>query len=282
MFGGRVGVDHGFDERIGSQAVAAVESGAGAFAHGVEPLDGRAGIQVHLDAAAEVVGAGCHGDVLPRDVDADAQAFLVDIGEMSLCFLGVFVRHIEADVVDAVDFHLLVDGACHDVARGERESLVVFLHELLAVRQAEDAAVAAHGFRDEIGRVRFAGVEEGGGVELDKFHVLHRSLGAVGHGDAVAGGDVGVGRRTVHRPAAACAEHRDAREKGVDFPCVGVEDVGAVAFDVRGAPRHLHAEVVLRNDFHGKMILEHGDLRVRLDGLNQAALDFEARVVGMV
>ena len=34
--GGSVGVNHGFDERVGGQAVAAVQTGAAAFTHGIE------------------------------------------------------------------------------------------------------------------------------------------------------------------------------------------------------------------------------------------------------
>ena len=130
-------------------------------------------------------------------------------GEVAFRLLGVFVGDVEIDVVFAALFHLVVDGACDNVARGEREPFVIFLHEFLAVECAEDASVAAHGFGDEeAGAV--AGVEEGRGVELDELHVFHSSLGAVDHGDAVACGHERVRRVAVDRFAASCGHHGDA------------------------------------------------------------------------
>ena len=155
------------------------------------------------------MGTRHHGNVLLGDVDADGEALLVDVGEVLLGLLGVFVRDVKAHVVEAVNFHFLVDGACHDVARGERQALVILLHELLAVRQSQYAAVAAHGLGYEVGGVLFAWVVERGGVELYELHALYGSLGAVSHGYAVAGGNLGVGGGGIHGSATAGAEHGD-------------------------------------------------------------------------
>ena len=128
-----------------------------------------------------------------------------------LRLLRVLVRHVQAHVVEPVNLHLLVDGARHDVARSQREAPVVLLHKLLTVGQAQNAAVAAHGLGDEVGGVRLAGMIEGRGVKLYELHVLHRGLGAVGHGYAVARGDVGVRRGGIHGAAAPRGQHRHAR-----------------------------------------------------------------------
>ena len=53
------------------------------------------------------------------DVDADGKALLVDVGEMGLGLLGVLVGDVEVYVFVAARLHLVVDGAGHDVARGE-------------------------------------------------------------------------------------------------------------------------------------------------------------------
>ena len=53
------------------------------------------------------------------------------------------VGHVEHDEVVAGALHLGVDGARHDVARGEVLHLVVARHERRAVAQAQDAALAA-------------------------------------------------------------------------------------------------------------------------------------------
>ena len=99
---------------------------------------------------------------------------------------------VQTDVVQSVNLHLLVDGASHDVAWCQRESLVVFLHERLTIGQFQDAAIATHRLRDEVGRVRLLGVVQHGGVELYELHIGYGSLGTIGHRDAVASGNDGV------------------------------------------------------------------------------------------
>ena len=88
--------------------------------------------------------------------------------------------------------------------------------------------------------MRFAMVEEGGGMELHELHILHGGFGPVGHGNAVARGDIRIGGRGIHRPDAACGQYGDAREDGVNLVRIGVEHVGTIAFDVGRAARHLH------------------------------------------
>ena len=228
------------------------------------------------------MGARGNGNVLLRDVNADGETFGVDVREMMFRLLRVFMRHVKADVVDAVDFHFLVDGTRHDVTRGQGEAFVVFLHKLLAVWQAKDAAVTAHGLRDEIGRMRFSRMEERRWVELDKFHVLHRCLGTIGHGNAVARGDVWIGGSGINRSAATSGQHRDTRENGVDFLRVGVEHISTVTFNVGRTPRHFHTQMVLRDDFHGEMVFQQRDVRRFFHRLDESALNFEARVVSMM
>ncbi len=66
------------------------------------------------------------------------------------------------------------------------------------------------------------------------------------------------------------------------FFCVGVKDVCAVAFYVRGSARNFYAQMVLGYDFHGEMILEHTNVRLAFYGFYESALYFKARVVGVV
>ncbi len=73
-----------------------------------------------------------HGDIVAGDVDAEAQALGIDIGEVAAGLVGVFVGDVEIDMVGAGLLHLAVDGAGHDVARGEAQARIVFVHELLA------------------------------------------------------------------------------------------------------------------------------------------------------
>ena len=125
-------------------------------------------------------------------------------------------------MVDAVNLHFLVYRPCNDVARRQRQALVVFLHERAAVGQAQHSAVAPHGLGDEEGGMGFARVVERCGMELHKLHVGHRSLGPVYHCLAVAGGNHGVGRGLVDGSAAPGAHQGHLAQVGVNLLCVGV------------------------------------------------------------
>ncbi len=130
-----------------------MQSCARAFAYGVETVDGALGVEVHLDAAAHVVGRRADRYHLLGDVDAYGEAFLVDVREVFLCLLRILHGHVEANVVKTVDLHLVVYGASHDVAWRKGETRVIFLHELRSVGQLEYGSISAHGLRDEEGGV---------------------------------------------------------------------------------------------------------------------------------
>ena len=235
VLGSCVGIDHSLDERVACQTVAAVQTRARTFAQSIQAVDARTAVEVDLDAAAHIVGCRTYGNVVFGDVDADAQALGIDVGEVVLGLFGILVSDVEAYVVESVLLHLLVDGTCHDVAWSQTQSLVVFLHEALAVGQAQDAAIATHGFGDEEGRMSLAWVEEGCGVELYELHVGHCSLGTIDHSLAVARGDHGVGSGLIDSSAAACAHHCHLAQIGVHLLGLGVEHIGSVAVDVRSA-----------------------------------------------
>lgn len=92
---------------------------AGTFSHGIKTFDGRLSVQVDKDTSAEIMGGRGYRDIIFRDVDAQAKTFLVDIGEVFLCFFGIFVGNIQIYMVVSTVLHLVVDGACHDVTGSE-------------------------------------------------------------------------------------------------------------------------------------------------------------------
>ena len=202
--------------------------------------------------------------------------------EVSFRLLSVLHGHVEAHVVEAMDFHFMVDGPRHDVAWSQRLARIVLLHELAAVGQFEDSPVAAHGLGDEEGGMGLGGIVKNCGVELHKLHVLHGGLGAVGHGNAVAGGNLGIGGGGVDGSCAAGGHQRDARKVGVNLIVAGINHVGSIALNVGRAARHFDSKVVLGDDFHGKVVLQHLYPRVAAHGVHEAALYLEARVVLMV
>ena len=119
-------------------------------------------------------------------------------------------------------------------------------------------------------------------VKLHKLHVLHRSFGAIDHGDSVASGYDGVGGGEIDSSTAASAHDGNFREVGVYLLCVRVEHIGTVAVYVGRTPCDASAEMVLGDDLHGEMVLADVDVGIGLHSLHQPTLDLSTSVVGMV
>jgi hypothetical protein len=152
-------------------------------------------------------------------------------------------------------------------------ALIVARHEALAVGELQQAAFAAHRLRDEerLG-VR---VEEAGGVELDELHVRHGRARAPAHGDAIAGGDVGVGREEIHLAGAARGKHREARGEGANRARLAIEHVRAPdPIQSLGIAQLARGDQVDRD-----VPLEHVDVRVGLDLPDERLLHRAARRV---
>ena len=216
------------------------------------------------------------------DVDTDAEALGVDIREVLLGFFGILVGYVQTDMIQTVDFHFLIDGARHDVARSQTEPLVILLHKLLAVRQTQNTSVTTHGLGNEVGRMSFSRVVQGGRVELYEFHALYRTFGTVNHGDSVACRDIRVGGCGVNGSCSSGGNQSHFRQEGVDLLGVWIENIRTVALNVRSAAGHFYAQMMLRDDFYGKMVFQNRDIRFVAYCLHQAALDLKTRVIGMV
>ena len=182
--------DQGLQQGVAGQAVGAVEAGHGHLPHRVEVGDVGPAPNVRHHPAAHVVGRGHHRDGLGGDIDPVLQALLIDVGEAALDEVRRLVADVQVDAVGAGLFHLQVDGPGHRVPGGQVFQGVVLLHEGPPGAVDEDGALAPERLGDEeiLGRH----VIEAGGVELDEFHVADPGPGPVGHGDAVARGDVRV------------------------------------------------------------------------------------------
>ena len=278
----RVGIYNSLYERVACQTIAAMQSRARALAYGIQPLYARTSVKVHLYAAAHVVGRRSHGYVFLCYVDAYGETLLVYVREMVLRLLRVFVRNVEANMVYSVYLHLLVDGTRNDVARRERQAFVVFLHERLARGQAQYASVAAHRLGNEICGVCLTGMIERRRVKLYELHVLHRTLGTIYHGFAVAGGNDRICRRLVHGTASAGAHQRHLAKIGVHLLRVGIEHVCPVAFYVGSTARHRYAQMMLRYNLHGKVVFLYLYIGIAAHGVHQSALYLGSGIVGMV
>jgi hypothetical protein len=101
------------------------------------------------------------------------------------------VRQVQQHVRGAGAAHLGDNGTRHDVARRKLRHGVIARHEPVAGGVAQLGAFAAQGLGEQESRLAFQA--KGGGVELHEFDIQDRGAGAIGHGDAVAGGHVRVG-----------------------------------------------------------------------------------------
>src|SRR3954454_3389491 len=197
VLAGAAAEDQRVQQRVGPEAVAAVDRDAGDVARGVEALDGRRAVDVGLDAAHDVVLARADEDRLARDVDAgEVLADVDDLAQrLERALLGddgdveVDADAAGADAAALVDLGLL--GARDHVARGQLHLVGrVLLHEALAVAVEQMGALAAGALGDEE-----PVLDQRGRVVLDHLHVHQRRADPVGLRDAVAGADQAVGRR---------------------------------------------------------------------------------------
>ncbi len=202
--GDALGEDEAFEERVGRQPVRAVHAGAGDLAARVQPRHGRASVQVRAHSARGVVRGRCHGDRLGHRVDAVRPAGGQDRGEAVLPHLRAEVPGVEVHVLGVLFAHAPQDALGDDVARGEFGQFVRADHEAVAVGVDEVGALAAHRLRHQrLLALRVGAEPEHGGVELDELQVGDLGAGPQGEGDAVAGGDGGVGGRGEHLAHAA-------------------------------------------------------------------------------
>lgn len=200
--------DDAFKQGIAGEAVGAVDAGAGGFAGGIEAGDGSASLKISADAAHEVMRGGMDGSGLPGQIDAEAQAGFVDAGEALADPGGGFVSEVEQHVGGGGRLHFGDDGAADDIAGGELLHVVIAVHETFAVDVAQQGAFAAKGLAEK--ETRAAGDEESGGMKLNELDVGHFGADAVGHADAIPGGDAGVGGIAIELTGAAGGEQDGA------------------------------------------------------------------------
>ena len=112
-------------------------------------------------------------------------------------------------------------------------------------------------------------------VELHELEVRHHRADPVGHGHAVAGRDVGVGRVDVDLAGAAGGEDRRPGGDGADLAVALVEHVRAEARRLAAVAGHV--EQVDR-----EVILEDRDVGVALDRGQERSLDLAAADVLVV
>ncbi len=110
-----------------------MQARAGRLAHGEQARNVRLAVHVRHHAAALIMRRRHDRNRLFRDVYAMAQARLVDVRKAFDDEPRRFVRDVQPHVFRAALFHLAVNRAGHDVARGERLHRMMRIHEFHAV-----------------------------------------------------------------------------------------------------------------------------------------------------
>src|SRR3954453_1201551 len=228
--------DQRVEQRVGAEAVAAVDRDAGGLAGGVEAGDVGAAVDVGLDPTHRVVVARLDVDRFAGDVDAgEVAADEDDLPQRLAHALARDDGDVERDrpvgeAAALVDLGLL--GAGDDVARGQLHLVRrVLLHEPFAVGVEQVGALAAGALGDQepLARQRRR-------VVLDHLHVHQLGAGPVGHRDAVAGADQRVSGRPPDLAVATGGEDHRLRLEELHLPVgdVAGDDAAALAVLVEG------------------------------------------------
>ena len=114
------------------------------------------------------------------------------------------------------------------ISRGASERLrMITLHEIFAAIVAQDSAFASHRFGNQK-RFRFR-MKQTGRMKLNELHVRDDRAGAPGHGHAVPGRDIRVGRVKINFPATAGGKHDSIGADRFDLARFFIEHVSAEA-----------------------------------------------------
>ena len=279
-FTGQAAEDQQLGQRVGSQAVGAVDADAGALAGGEEPLDGGLAAAIGEDAAHGVVHGRADGDGILHRIDTgkglgglgNERQALVDLLLAQVAQVQVDGRAVRG--VDGTTFLALMPEGLREPVTwaklhglrtrpGIQRAQAVVLQVAIAVAVDQDAAFAAAAFGHEN-----AGARQAGGVVLHELHVAQRHAGPVGHAHAVAGEGAGVGVLPEH---AACAA------RGHDHG-IGKERQAFAAGDLDG--QHATHAAVLDQQIGAEELVVAPDLRVLERGLEEGVQDVEAAAVG--
>src|SRR5690554_880369 len=251
-----------------------MQAGETGLADGVQLVHVGLAVAVDHDAAAGVMRRRDHGDRLAGDVDAEAQAALVNRGEVLAYEGGRLVADVQIHAIQPQTLHLVVDGAGDYVPGRQFGTLVEVGHEAGAVGQLEHRPFATQCLGDQ--EALGLGVIQAGGMELVELQVGHPAACTPGHGDAIPRGAVRVAGVEIHLARAAGSQYGESGAEGLHMTAVAVEDVGAEAAVAR------QTQLAAGDQVDGDPVFQQGDVRVCLGLALQGVEDGGAGGVGGV
>ena len=123
-----------------------METGRGRFANGEQTRDIGTGMKVRPNAAAGIVRCRDHRNGCSGDIDTELQAAGINVREMLFDEGRWTVRDIEENAICPQPFHLMIDGASHNISRSELSPRVKSCHKGGSIRQQETASFASDRF----------------------------------------------------------------------------------------------------------------------------------------
>ena len=146
-----------------------------------------------------------HRNWLPAHIDPKLQTGLENVRKTFTQKRLGLVRNVQINALRTAAFDLRIDCARHYIAGGQRATRVISRHEILAPGITQDSPFAADCFRNQ--KRTLFGVEEAGGMELNKFHVRDGDSGAPCHGHPVARRNRRIRGVEINLPASPGSQH---------------------------------------------------------------------------
>ena len=166
--------------------------------------------------------------------------------------------------------HFAIDGPRHHIAWRQIGQRMVPGHECPAVARPQHRAFAAQRLAQE--KRLGLGMVEAGGMELDELEVRERRSGAIRHGQAIAGGHVGIRGVEVDLAAAAGRQHGDLGGDGHDVAARAVEHVRPPA-RIASVRCMAPSEARFEQQVDRQRVLDHADPRMALHAVDQRLFD---------
>mmetsp|Transcript_26766 Transcript_26766/g.69375 ORF Transcript_26766/g.69375 Transcript_26766/m.69375 type:complete len:520 (+) Transcript_26766:504-2063(+) len=214
-----------FQKTVGSEPICAMQSSTGDLTGGKETHEACFSREAGLHSATHVVLGRNHRYGVFTDVDPRFQALRSDVRKVVQNLVPGLVGNVKPDMRVSSGFHLVVNGARHNVAWRQLQAVIVLGHEPFALQVQQVATLSADGFGNQEAHRRSARVVQPCRVKLDKLHVGNGSVCPVCHGNAISGGHRGVGRVGIHLTAAAAGQKRHRCTETQQFHLLLIQDI---------------------------------------------------------
>src|SRR5208283_1763428 len=116
-------------------------------------------------------------------------------------------------------------------------------------------------------------------MKLHEFHVLYCPLCTIYHGNSVAGRYGRIGSSAVNLSRPSGSDEGVFRKNSIHEMCAWIQKIGSKTGNMRCPAVYFNPQMMFGNDINNKSILDHFDLRMLSDLLDQNVLNFSPRTV---